>query len=235
MKKSTSQPVTIPESIGLLHTDSVNPMSSNTPVMAYNPSGAHDTSLPLGKYYPSNYEQTHRPVLSSQSSVHQGIASPLAVGAPSSVKSDSQLFARPTESLDESEVKRKLKQYQRDMIAQARLAANQVLGDGAHPAAPLVPTAVTLNGVPLRSLHPFGMTSVHKPISPRLLPLGSPGPVTPMDLEGGEDGYLDRGRAPVPLGESEEIVRALRAEATFMRREGTTSPAIEAGPQSSFF
>ncbi len=143
-------------------------------------------------------------------------------------------MSRPVAAVDDSEVKRKLQQYQRDMIAQARLAANQVLGDPAQPAAPVVPATVTLNGMPLRSLHHFGMTSTHKPISPRLLPLGSPGPVTPMDLEGGEAGYLDRSRIPVALSESEEIVRALRAEAVFMRREGTTSPAVETGPQPFF-
>lgn len=29
-----------------------------------------------------------------------------------------------------------------------------------------------------------------KPVSPRLTPLGSPGPITPMSLEAGEDGYV---------------------------------------------
>ncbi|KAF2250841.1 hypothetical protein BU26DRAFT_562808 [Trematosphaeria pertusa] len=32
-----------------------------------------------------------------------------------------------------------------------------------------------------------------KPTSPRLIPLESPGPVTPMDLEGAADGYLTAG------------------------------------------
>lgn len=36
----------------------------------------------------------------------------------------------------------------------------------------------------------------HKPLSPRLAPLGSPGPVTPMNLEGAVagDSYLTLGR-----------------------------------------
>lgn len=71
-----------------------------------------------------------------------------------------------------------------------------------------------------------------KPTSPRLLPLGSPGPVTPMDLEGG-DSYLTLGRAvsgPDAEREAEEIARAVRNEAERRRREGATSPAVELGP-----
>lgn len=46
-----------------------------------------------------------------------------------------------------------------------------------------------------------------KPISPRLHPLGSPGPVTPLELEG-NDGYLVGGARSVPDGTttSEELV-----------------------------
>lgn len=238
VQKSASRPVTMSEPVRYLRTDSDNStsMSSNTPVASYIPSGAHDTSLPMGKYYPSNYEQSHRPALSTQSSQQHGMPPPPPPigGVPSSVKSDSQLLVQSSEFSEETEARRKLQQYQRDMIAQARLAANQVLGDGVQPAAPLPPATVSLNGVPLRGLHHLGMTSVHRPISPRLLPLGSPGPVTPMDLEGGESSYLDRARAPMALSQGEEMVRALRAEAAFMRREGKTSPAIETGPQPFF-
>ena len=50
----------------------------------------------------------------------------------------------------------------------------------------------------------------HKPLSPRLAPLGSPGPVTPMSLES-SDGYL-------ALGEQVQ-----------QRREDTRSPIAELG------
>lgn len=36
--------------------------------------------------------------------------------------------------------------------------------------------------------------AAHRPVSPKLHPLGSPGPVTPMELEGGA-GYLEHGKA----------------------------------------
>ncbi|TAQ83052.1 hypothetical protein B7494_g8624 [Chlorociboria aeruginascens] len=65
-----------------------------------------------------------------------------------------------------SDVKRAIQQYQRDMIEQARIAAAMAKGSG-------------------------------KPISPRLAPkaLGSPGIITPLDLEvkDGDGGYLERG------------------------------------------
>jgi hypothetical protein len=67
-----------------------------------------------------------------------------------------------------SDVKRKLQQYQRDMIVQARMsAANSIAGVA---------------------------TEKKEPISPRLLPAGSPGPITPLELEmDGEEGYLVAG------------------------------------------
>jgi hypothetical protein len=49
-----------------------------------------------------------------------------------------------------------------------------------------------MNGVSLLPLK-LGSEPANKPISPRLLPLGSPGPVTPMDLaDSGTGGYLDK-------------------------------------------
>lgn len=206
--------------------------SANTPVASYIPSGAHDTSLPMGKYYPSNYEQRHASPVSQTPNMMP--PPPTSGNLSSPVKSDSQLqtSVRLGESIPRTDAKQRLQQYQRDMIAQARLAANQVLGDVPQGMATLPTATVSLNGVPLQSLQQFGMTSIHKPTSPRLLPLGSPGPVTPMDLEGGEGGYLDHGRGPTILGDSEDIARALRAEVAFLR--SPSSPAIEAGPQASF-
>ncbi|TDZ15420.1 hypothetical protein Cob_v011593 [Colletotrichum orbiculare MAFF 240422] len=188
---------------------------ANTPVASYLPSGAHHTSLPMGKYYPSNYENRPQEPRIGPS------APPVRV---SSTRSEGHIPSRETfrSTNKDTEVRRKLAQYQRDMIAQARLAASEVLGSSAESSAA---STVPLNGVPLPTLH-IGGPGSHKPLSPRLLPLGSPGPVTPMNLEG-EDvgGYLDSGR-------NDEIARVLRAEEERIRREGATSPAVETGPQA---
>ncbi|KAF6840716.1 hypothetical protein CPLU01_01087 [Colletotrichum plurivorum] len=192
---------------------------SNTPVASYIPSGIHDTPLPMGKYYPSNYESKNIP------DPRVGCSAPPSrtPSARSEGEITSREALRPTRQ--DSEVRRKLQQYQRDMIAQARLAASEVLGSSVGQTTVASRSTVTLNGLPLSNLHHIGPTGVHKPISPRLLPLGSPGPVTPMNLEGEEIGYLDRGR-------NDEIARVLRAEEERIRREGATSPAVETGPQA---
>lgn len=54
-----------------------------------------------------------------------------------------------------------------------------------------------------------------KPVSPRLVPLGSPGPVTPLELEG-QEGYLlagtrSAGQSDVP-SRSKELVEKLIAQ-----------------------
>lgn len=67
-------------------------------------------------------------------------------------------------------MKRKLQQYQRDMIAQARFA-----------------TSHTKHGLQLQ---------MPKPLSPKLMPAGSPGPITPFELEQESAGYLTRGSRP---------------------------------------
>ena len=121
-------------------------------------------------------------------------------------------------SRNESEAKRRLQQYQRDMIAQATLALN---GGNVN--------AASMNAISLRNM---GFTSLNtKPSKPRLVPLGSPGPVTPMELESSDDGYIG---ARVTASENgpqiEEIARAIRIEEERRRREGASSPAIELGP-----
>lgn len=192
---------------------------SNTPVASYLPSGVHDTPLPMGKYYPSNYESKNIQDPRTECSTPP-------TRTPSA-RSEGEISSRDTQrpTRQDSEVRRKLQQYQRDMIAQARLAASEVLGSSVGPTSAASRSAITLNGLPLSNLHHIGPTGVHKPTSPRLLPLGSPGPVTPMNLEGEEVGYLDRGR-------NDEIARILRAEEERIRREGATSPAVETGPQA---
>jgi hypothetical protein len=61
-----------------------------------------------------------------------------------------------------------------------------------------------------------------KPISPRLLPAGSPGPITPFELEGEDDGYIvaggrARGNSLIGNGldkERERQARRVHAAAT---------------------
>ncbi|KAF7551561.1 hypothetical protein G7046_g7680 [Stylonectria norvegica] len=156
---------------------------ANTAVASYLPAGFHDSPLPMGKYYPSNYEQRKN----NQSSLR-----PSTVGALSTAKSDSQVPVR-TDAAAESEVRRKMLQYQRDMVAQASMAASELLSSSGKSSTELEAN-FSLNGIPMGNMR-FTAPMLYKPRSPRLLPLGSPGPVTPMDLEhsaGG--GYLDRGR-----------------------------------------
>lgn len=191
----------------------------HTPVTSYVPSGLHETPLPVGKYYPSNYEQrqkqTHH---SSRSSTR-----PSSAVGPSSVKSDTvvpQINRTDPRGRPDSEAKMRLLQYQRDMITQAQLAKQRVEDGG--------------SSTYQKSSIPRG------PISPRLQPLGSPGPVTPLALEGA-DGYLSaRSRAsprdrprPVPSPdagrESHAVARAMKAHGERRRREGRCSPAVEAG------
>ena len=59
-----------------------------------------------------------------------------------------------------------------------------------------------------------------KPVSPRLLPLGSPGPVTPMELEESA-GYLGAGAKG--LSQSELMARMSRAEEEISRRDSSVS------------
>ena len=64
-----------------------------------------------------------------------------------------------------SDVKRKLLQYQRDVMAQARVTQSRGGNLG-------------------------GMSMERKPDSPKLQPLGSPGPITPFELEEESGGYM---------------------------------------------
>ncbi|KAH7308533.1 hypothetical protein B0I35DRAFT_97925 [Stachybotrys elegans] len=153
--------------------------TTNMPVASYLPSGFHDTPLPMGKYYPSNYEQRNRDPRSSRPSFSESAAP---------TKSSPQLPHAPLSSSNkppEDEVRRRMIQYQRDMVAQARLAlsSSATCSSKSNP---------SLQGLPIKELR-FLATSPHKPASPKLVPLGSPGPVTPMELESGSGSYLDKG------------------------------------------
>jgi len=177
--------------------------------------GGHDTPLPMGKYYPSNYE--HHAAATTQSPTAR---SPRM--APSGGKSDGQQpkYKPGAPSISEgtsiqnvhgnSDARRRLQQYQRDMVAQATLAAKRLLvnkGAGSKEVLEHAGVALLAGGV-----HMEGTMSAHKPISPRLAPLGSPGPVTPINLEDEQDvlhggGYLTKGRTPYA---GREVVQAGR-------------------------
>ncbi|KAM7186544.1 hypothetical protein V8F33_011748 [Rhypophila sp. PSN 637] len=161
---------------------------SHTPVSSYLPIGANEgAALPMGKYYPSNYENTsayrQRPVTKSN--------------LTASIKSEPQVPKYRREASHTrtgSDVKLRLLQYQRDMIAQATVAASALLEKNGANVDPKTLAA----GSSLKHINLGGtMLKTHKPLSPRLAPLGSPGPVTPMELEGpGGDGYLTAKQAP---------------------------------------
>lgn len=258
-QKSTGHNQMAPPANSLQRPRSLSHAKTGTPVSSYLPSGAHDVPLPMGKYYPSNYEkrssshranrmplpdagrseqhnnrhsQTLNLVRSSKSPVPS-----ISVGAKlesePTICNDRQNLTNTSQTCqlqlvlpirspspspsslpppcpqsplrtnrDSSEAKRRLQQYQRDMIAQARMAANGLLqqpgGSGM--------TSASLRGLPIKHLSLDGTLPMlgGKPVSPRLAPLGSPtGPVTPMELGGGGGDYLGKGRvelkSPVDL------------------------------------
>ncbi|KAL8745758.1 MAG: hypothetical protein Q9190_002138 [Brigantiaea leucoxantha] len=106
-----------------------------------------------------------------------------------------------------SDAQHKLQQYQRDIVMSATRAAGR---------------------------SPLSPAPINKPSPPRLHPLGSPGPVTPLMLEGGED-YLiaGLGGTPSPRGKDknrQELLEKLLGEEHDRRRypervEGR-SPAV---------
>ncbi|KNA99992.1 hypothetical protein FOXG_18630 [Fusarium oxysporum f. sp. lycopersici 4287] len=155
---------------------------SNTPVASYLAPGFHDHPVPMGKYYPSNYE--------SRNGAQSNLRPPLSGSVSSNVGSDSSAIPRASsQSNPESELRRKLQQYQRDMIAQASMAANELISSSAKSGDK---PGLSLNDLPLRDSR-FATPGCQKPLSPRLLPMGSPGPVTPMDLEAiGAGDYMSR-------------------------------------------
>lgn len=100
-------------------------------------------TMSQGKYHPSNYKSPNAPDASStqtQSTIQNLLPSASA-----------------------QDIRRKLQQYQRDMVEQAAMAAR---------------------------LHmPLAL-----PRSPKLVPLGSPGPVTPWELDGENGGFPGFGK-----------------------------------------
>jgi hypothetical protein len=160
-------------------------------ISSYMPSGLYDdVALPMGKYYPSNWESRHGKSPQTRPSV-------MAQPAASVMRSEPQVPKFQGDQLHHhrpvSDVKRRLLQYQRDMVAQAANALIASTGSAGSA------TASYPSGVPL----PKGQLAAtflrsHKPPSPRLEPVGSPGPVTPMSLEA--DSYLSLGPSSVGGG-----------------------------------
>ena len=131
-------------------------------------------AMPKGKYHPSNYK--NKVVIPEK----------LAPLVPAAAKGHTR---------KNSDVKKKLQQYQREMVEQAAMAGNIQLTGG-------------------------------KPTSPRLIPLNSPGPVTPMELEEGAS-YL-AARSDVGLNHQEMVAAMIRAEEERDRlmQDGERSPTI---------
>ncbi|KAI0395187.1 hypothetical protein F5Y17DRAFT_220159 [Xylariaceae sp. FL0594] len=188
--------------------------SSTTPVASYMPLGDLSSPLPMGKYYPSNYER--RKDEKRKAKAHRPMPSDPVLFNTS--KSESQVptlnqTGTANHTRNESDAKRRLQQYQRDMIAQATIALN----------------GGNINQATLSSLRSMGLKNVTKPAKPRLAPLGSPGPITPMELDGSGDGYLGaRGLADAQA----EVRRETQAGEDKGRREGASSPAVELGPST---
>lgn len=194
----------------------------HTPVSSYMPSGAHDNmALPMGKYYPSNYE--HRMASNSSQPSQQRRPSTRADAAGVAHSEPQLRYRRENSHLRTgSEAKRLVEQYQRDMVAQASMALYSN-ASGMSPSA-RIPDNAGLRNIQLGTT----MLRTHKPLSPRLVPLGSPGPVTPMELDGNGDGYLSRGRATGGLDaglQNLDSASGIRAEER-QRREGQ-SPGWE--------
>ncbi|ATY61910.1 hypothetical protein A9K55_008867 [Cordyceps militaris] len=148
---------------------------THTPVSSYMPSGIHEHSLPVGKYYPSNYERRTRQLQNQRTFVSD------------SVTSYAKTDAQGTTYKGTDDARQRLQQYQRDMVAQASMA----LG-GSYKPSMLPGNAAALRNLPVPDGR-FGRPSTpQRPLSPHLQPMGSPGPVTPMDLEAQEE-YITKG------------------------------------------
>ncbi|KAK4039581.1 hypothetical protein C8A01DRAFT_46990 [Parachaetomium inaequale] len=191
-----------PAHVSLNNTNNPAPPSASappdTPISSYMPSGHHDdVVLPMGKYYPSNWEKRHGKTPQQQTqppatTITQPAAAISATKSEPQVPKLHQGDHPSAPNRPGSDIKRRLQQYQRDMVAQAAMAANALLaasssgGGSAKSSAPapsLLPNKGQLAATFLRT---------HKPLSPRLQPVGSPGgPVTPMSLEA--DSYLSFG------------------------------------------
>ncbi|KAI5455927.1 hypothetical protein BGZ63DRAFT_368192 [Mariannaea sp. PMI_226] len=150
---------------------------SNAPIASYFLPGFYDNPLPIGKYYPSNYEQRNR----SQKTLEQPRSGSLSSNITCGSQMCLQTTDEPSLQISESESRHKLQQYKRDMIFLVRQAASDLLYSSAI-ANQNLGDDVSLSSIPIRDIRLTGPV-IHKPNSPRLLPVDSPDPVTPMDLD----------------------------------------------------
>lgn len=121
---------------------------------------------PMGKYHPANYKSPANSQVSTPTSAPRSLP-PTNLSIPASTKRRTK--DRPSHGRKNSDMTRKLHQYQKDMIAQARSAAS-------------ISIASTMDGMK------------KEPNSPRLQPAGSPGPITPFELEDiDNEGYIAAG------------------------------------------
>jgi hypothetical protein len=200
VKHSTSDQIPMPTEQHLVQATENANAQIHMPVASYLPAGFHDTPLPVGKYYPSNWEQRHEAGEHSQAEDFRPSAGRTL---PSHARSDTVV---PTQTRTaaahspEAETRRKMQQYKRDMVAQAAQALGGATRTGWRPGSGFPPKTNSMGGLRLHNSAP------HKPNSPRLQPLGSPGPVTPMELESSSGGYLDKGTG------SDRRVRELAAQ-----------------------
>ncbi|PKS13224.1 hypothetical protein jhhlp_000570 [Lomentospora prolificans] len=216
LKGKQPKPQTIPSTPALMSQSDAaeQPPTDDALVTSYVPSGIHGSSLPMGKYYPTNYEKRTR----RQKGLTVPIGSPISTRSAPHVPTFSSTSGSQ-KPRDDGDAKRKLQQYQRDMIAQATLAARKVLGNNNG-------TPLKLPGFPVPGL-PISAPATAKPQSPRLRPLGSPGPVTPMELEAADGSYLDKGKGSGMGEKSGRDVDCSRVMVSEERlRSGTRSPSI---------
>lgn len=186
---------------------------ADTPVASYSPSGYHDWRIPMGKYYPSNWEKRKE-----QKRLKAQRATP--PGTKSEPQVPQYKGAGLSHQRSESEAKRMLQQYQRDMVAQDSMATRELLGEVAKQKASNVAGGASSSVQAIAFSTAFMQLGgvIRKPLSPKLKPLGSPGPVTPMTLEGDADadgGYLTKGlalSAAVAQREQDEVTRAIEVE-----------------------
>ncbi|KAK4239484.1 hypothetical protein C8A03DRAFT_42891 [Achaetomium macrosporum] len=179
--------------------------SPYTPISSYIPSGLHDdVVLPMGKYYPTNWEKRH------------GKKSQFR--APTTAKPVAPVVTRPEPQVPKShgehghtrpgiDVKRRLQQYQRDMVAQAAMAASAVLANSASTTSSERASCRGGGTLPTAPQFAAAFLKAHKPLSPRLRPVGSPGrPITPMSLEA--DSYLALGSSATGMDAQLQTIEA---------------------------
>jgi hypothetical protein len=162
----------------------------------------------MGKYHPSNYKSTPTSSVTTPTAF-SGIAAPFPstnLAIPNATRKRST-SGRPGHERKSSDVKRKIQQYQRDMISQARFAG--VSSGGSMK------------------------TALKEPSSPRLLPAGSPGPITPFELEESA-GYLmagtQGGGGLIGSGNEREREREMETVERMIKREKERRQSPVASP-----